>query len=198
MDAAMVPTSINGIEFDAHIEDSRTYEADVPSYPVEGGYSVTDSIILKPMPLNMTLIVSSTPVTWRARHGYNPSRVQDVIRQLEGLYFQKEPVTVITPDRVYQNMAITSIEIKKSLEDGNSRVIPISFQEIQITESATTTIPDSYGRSGATGTNAGTASTTSSSASSSGGGGSIAYNYLGAEKGGSLAGAIAGAVGWLG
>ena len=163
MIAELQPVTINNVEFDALIEDSRTYEADAPSYPVERGFSISDSLILKPLSLTMTLILTPTPVTWYERHGAGLSRVQDVIKQLEDLYFQKEPVTVTTPERTYQNMAILSFELSSSPDTGYTREIPISFQEIRITESATTTIPDSYGRSGATGTNAGTASTSATS-----------------------------------
>ena len=161
--AELQPVTINDVEFDALIEDSRTYEADVPSYPVENGYSISDSIILSPLTLDLTLVLTPTPVTWYERHGAGLSRVRDVIKQLEDLYFQKEPVTVVTPERTYQNMAILSFELSSSPDTGYTREIPISFQEIRITESATTTIPDSYGRSGKTGANAGTASTSAKS-----------------------------------
>ena len=156
------PVSIDGIEFDALIESSETLEADVPSYPVEKGFEVSDTIILKPRSLSMTLFLTNTPVTWRQRHGSSPSRVQDVIKQLKDLYFKKIPVTVTTSRGVNRNMVITSFELKNTIETGTSREIPITFQEIRITEAATTTIPDSYGKSGDTGANAGTASVTTS------------------------------------
>jgi len=163
MASAKRPVSIEGIEFDALIDVGESYSSDVPSYPVESGFEVSDTIILKPLSLSMTLFLTNTPVTWKNRFGSNPSRVQDVIKQLQQLYFQKKPVTVTTSERTYKNMAITSFELSKTLDTGSSREIPITFQEIRVTESKKTTIPDSYGKSGDTGTNAGTASTTSSS-----------------------------------
>jgi len=161
MALAKQPVSIDGIEFDALIEESKTYEADVPSYPVEEGFEISDTIILKPLSLSMTLFLTNTPVTWKVFHGASPSRVQDILKQLEALYFQKKPVTVVTSERTYSNMAILRFELSKTKENGTSREIPIEFQEIRVTESRTTTIPDEYGKSGATGTNAGTANTTS-------------------------------------
>ena len=68
-------------------------------------------------------------------------------------------------------MAITTLSIKKSVEVGYAYEIPISLQKIIVTESATVTIPDSYGKSGTTGASAGTASTTGASKGSSGSGG---------------------------
>ena len=156
------PVSIDGIEFDALIESSKTYENDVPTYPVEENYEISDSIIHKAIPLNMTLFLTNTGVTWRDRIPYSPSRVQEVLEKLEDLYFKNTPVTIVTSEETYQNMAIVSMELSKKLETGTSRQIPISFRQIRVTESATTTIPAEYGKSGVTGANAGTANTTSS------------------------------------
>lgn len=170
MGKATQPVSINGLEFDALIDESRTLEATVPEYSVESGFSVSDSVILNPEKLSMTLFVTNTPVTWYRRHGASPTRVDNVVKQLEELYFAKEPVTIVTTDATYTSMAIESITISKSLEIGYARQIPISFKKIRVTTAKTTTIPDSYGKSGATAASAGTAST--STGSSGGGSGS--------------------------
>ncbi|MFR7534504.1 MAG: phage baseplate protein [Oscillospiraceae bacterium] len=168
MAKATQPVSINGLEFDALISESRTLEATVPEYSVETGFSVSDSIILSPEKMEMTLFVTNTPVTWYRRHGASQNRMDSVVKQLEELYFAKEPVTIVTSDATYTNMAIESMTISKSLEVGYAREIPISFKKIRITSAKTTTIPDSYGKSGATAASVGTAST---SAASSGGSG---------------------------
>ena len=170
MGKATQPVSINALEFDALIDESRTLEATVPEYSVESGFSVSDSVILNPEKLSMTLFVTNTPVTWYRRHGASPTRVDNVVKQLEELYFAKEPVTIVTSDATYTSMAIESITISKSLEIGYARQIPISFKKIRVTTAKTTTIPDSYGKSGATAASAGTAST--STGSSGGGSGS--------------------------
>ena len=168
MAKATQPVSINGLEFDALISESRTLEATVPEYSVETGFSVSDSIILSPEKMEMTLFVTNTPVTWYRRHGASQNWMDSVVKQLEELYFAKEPVTIVTSDATYTNMAIESMTISKSLEVGYAREIPISFKKIRITSAKTTTIPDSYGKSGATAASVGTAST---SAASSGGSG---------------------------
>lgn len=161
--AATQPVDINGVTFDALIEETRSLEADAPYYPIETGFEISDSIILKPQTLSMVLYITNTPVTWYGRHGASHGRVQDVISQLEALYFAKEPVTVTTSEATYENMAILSIELTKNKENGTSREVPITFQEIRVTESRTATMPDSYGKGGDTGTTAGVANTTQSS-----------------------------------
>ena len=171
MGKAKQPVSIDGVEFDALIDSEEGYEAQVPEYPTEKGFSVSDNITLKPDKLNMTVFVTDTPVTWKNRHGGGPGYSDGIVAQVKALYFAKQPVTVTTSAAVYENMAITTLSIKKSVEVGYAYEIPISLQKIIVTESATVTIPDSYGKSGTTGASAGTASTTGASKGSSGSGG---------------------------
>lgn len=160
---AKQPVSIDGIEFDALISEDRTLEAEVPSYSVENGFSVADSVILNPMKLSMTLYVTNTPVTWLKKHGSSSNRVSNTIKKLEDLYFKSKPVKIVTTDNVYTNMAIESIGLSKSSDVGTSREIPISFVQVNVTSVSTTTIPSSYGKSGATKASAGTANTSSGS-----------------------------------
>ena len=203
MAKAKQPVTIGGIEFDALIESTETWEADVPAYPVEDGFEVSDTISLKQLTLNMTLYLTNTAVTW-SRHN-SPSRVQDVIARLKKMYFDREPVTVSTSEQTYENMAIAVLDLTKTKETGSSREIPVTLREIRVTESRRTTIPDSYGRSGSTGANAGTAATAAAAvpstaaadaAADAGSRGSLAYSLGSAVgllgEGGSLGGIIGG------
>lgn len=178
MARAKQPVSIDGIEFDALLEQSRDYEADVPEYATEKGFSVSDTIILKAETISMTLYVTDTPVTWRNRFGSGGGRVESVVKRLEQLYFAKKVFTVVTSDAVYDNMVLTSMSISKSSDVGYAREIPISLKKIIVTESKTVTIPASYGKSGTSSASAGTASTSSASSNSSSNekNGSILYN----------------------
>ena len=172
MGKATRPVSINGIEFDALIDETRTLDSTVPEYSVESGFSVSDAIILNPEKLSMTLFVTNTPVTSHRQHGGNKGRVADVCKQLEELYYAGEPVTITTSDATYSSMAIESLTLGKKLETGYSREIPISFKKIRVTSAKSTTIPDSYGKSGKSAASAGTASTSNASGASSNANGS--------------------------
>lgn len=189
MARAKQPVSVNGITFDALISSEHGLEASVPEYPVETGFVVSDAVILGSEKLNLVLFVTDTPVTWRNQAGMGHAEM--VCQQVESLYYTAEPVTVVTSDRVYTSMAITSIGISKSTEIGYAREIQASFQKIRVTAARTTTIPDSYGKSGATAKAAGTANTSSGnsggsgssgSGSKSGGGGSKSSILYGAAK----------------
>lgn len=170
MSKARQPVSVAGIEFDALISESRNYEASVPEYAVESGVMVSDDIILGSEKLDMTLYLTDTPVTWRGHAGRG--RVEAVVQELEELYYSKSPVTVVTSEKTFTSMAITSMTISKTFENGYAREIPISFQKIRITSAKTTSIPASYGRSGKSQAAAGTANTSSGSSGSGGGSGS--------------------------
>lgn len=172
MARAKQPVSVNGIEFDALISQTDTLEATVPEYTVEDGFVVSDAIILNPEKLDMVLYITDTPVTWYSRHGSGQDRVETIVKQLQELYFTAEPTTVVTSAKSYTNMAIESLSIAKSLEIGYAREVSISFKKIRVTSAKTTTIPDSYGKSGTTQASAGTASTSSGSSGGSSGSGS--------------------------
>lgn len=172
MARAKQPVSVNGIEFDALISQTDTLEATVPEYTVEDGFVVSDAIILNPEKLDMVLYITDTPVTWYSRHGSDQDRVETIVKQLQELYFTAEPTTVVTSAKSYTNMAIESLSISKSVEIGYAREVSISFKKIRVTSAKTTTIPDSYGKSGTTQASAGTASTSSESSGGSSGSGS--------------------------
>ncbi len=160
MSKATRPVSVAGIEFDALISSDFKMEATVPEYATENGFNVSDSIVLKQESLSMVLYLTETPVTWYNQHGNKKGRVEQICAKLEELYYKRTPVKVITSDKTYTNMAIESITISKSIEEGYSREIPISLRKIRQTVSKTTNIPSSYGKSGTTKSSSGTANTT--------------------------------------
>lgn len=199
MARAKQPVSVADIEFDALIDSEEGYEADVPEYPTEKGFSVSDTIVLKADTLNMTLYVTDTPVTWRERTGSGPGKTEGVVRRLKDLYFAKKVLEVTTTDCVYSNTVITSMNIKKSVEVGYAREIPIAFKKIEMTETATAEIPASYGKSGKTAKAAGKASTTAAStAGSSSSGGSSASGSSSSSSRGSVLYNAASSFGLLG
>lgn len=155
------PVQINGLVFDALLTESVSFEAEAPEYPVETGYVVSDSIILRPVVLDMTLFLFDHPVTWK-QYGGN-GRMRQVMQELEDLYVSRQLCTVSTSDKVWRNMALLSFSLTQSPETGLAREIPLQFKEIRVTSSRKTAIPDSYGKSGATGATTGTASTNTSS-----------------------------------
>lgn len=168
------PVSFAGIEFDALIDEQKTMNATIPSYPVEKGFPTSDTIILEPISIQMTLYVSNTPVTWLLRHGSATDRVNRICDAIENLWLEKKLVKVVTTDAIYTNMGIVSISIKKSHELGYAREISVQIQKVNVTETKTVTIPDYLLKSGASEADAGNASTSNSSDKATGSSGSNA------------------------
>lgn len=160
------PVSIDGIEFDALIDEQKALEATIPAYAVEEGFSVSDTIILSPVAIDITLFVTNTPVTWLKRHGCDTNRVENVCNSLEDLWLSKKLVKLVTPGAIYTNMGITSITIKKSSDTGYAREISLKLQKVWTTKRKTVKIPAGILKSGTTKANAGKASTSTSSSKS--------------------------------
>ena len=150
------PCTINGIEFDALLNENKNYTSEVPAYAVETGYEVSDNISIKPKTVDITVYLTNTPVTW-IHHG--TGRVESNVSELENLYFSRTLVTLTTRTNVYKNMSIRTFSIIKDETNYTSREIKMSLQEVTVVSSQSTSIPGDYGRGGDTGANAGTAST---------------------------------------
>lgn len=157
MSKATVPASLGGVEFDCTISRERSYEADVPEYPVEDGYYVSDSILKKPLVIEVTAFITNMPVTWAKRHSGN-NRVKTVIDALLNIYLQGTLVRFVTPDKVYENMAITKLGIPED-EFLNAVEITISLKEVTVT-TANVMVVSSYDYSGGSADSAGSTATT--------------------------------------
>lgn len=188
------PVSVAGIEFPAMLDETQTYTSDIPDYTVETGFVVGDSIILQPFELPLTLLLSDTPLTWRGR----VRSMAEAESMLKELYFSRTLFTVVTPSGTYENMGITSMQIKRSTENGYNKEVSLSLKQVNVTSTKTTTIPDSYGKSGVTGANAGTASTSTGSTSGSGGSGSSSGSGSSGSKSSSILYGLANTAGLLG
>ena len=151
------PVNIGGIECDALIHHELAMEAEIPDYPVEEGYSVQDTMILKPRTLSLTVIVTNTPITFRSHASLG--RVQEVAARFQELYQSRQLITVTSAKGSFQNMGITSLSLPYDVSTKTSLEIPITLKEVLTTTAQTVTIPSEYGRGGDTGTTAGTANT---------------------------------------
>lgn len=159
------PVSIDGVEFDALLSSQEEYNAEVPVYPVDSGFSVSDNVALDAMELTMTLYLTATPVTWVSRHGIGEERIKTICDQLLNKYTAREPLTVVTRDKTFTNMVIKTISIEKSEDALIARTIPITLTQVTVTSSAEAEVPAKLAKSGTTKTNSGTAGTTSASGS---------------------------------
>lgn len=156
------PVAIDGITFDAMLSEQKDLNATIPKYPVESGFPISDTIVLEPIGIQMTLYISNTPVTFLYRHSNSMDRVKKICEQIEKLWLSKKLVKIVTPDTIYTDMGLTSISIKKSKELGYAREISITATKVRITNTKTASIPDYVLKSGQSMANAGKSDTKSS------------------------------------
>lgn len=151
------PVSVWGIEFDALIDETKSMTSTIPEYPVEKGFSVSDTIINDPIQFSATLYLTNTPVTWLYRHGSSNDRVKRICNDIEKKWFEKKLTKIVTSDAVYTNMGLTSISIKKSADIGYAREISISAKKVRVTKRKTVNIPTYVLKAGESMANAGKA-----------------------------------------
>ena len=157
------PVTIDGITFDAMLNEQKNFNSTIPKYPVESGFPVSDTIILEPLSIQLTLYVSNTPVTFLYRHSNSIDRVKKICEQVEKLWLSKKLVKIVTQDTIYTDMGLTSISIKKSKELGYAREISLTAVKVRITNTKTASIPDYVLKSGESMANAGKADTAKTS-----------------------------------
>lgn len=185
MSRKLQPTSIAGIEFDALVDESRELTATVPEYPVEDGYSVSDTIINDPQKITLTLYITNTPVTWLYRHGTSVSRVQQIENRLVSMWEEKQLQKIVTTNAIYTDMGITSIKITHAQEDGYAKKVTIEAKKVITTTRETVLIPSYVLKSGESEASAGTASTSATSSKSGASGGGYATESSGGISDGS-------------
>lgn len=124
------PTQISKLKVDIVRTCEYTYSQDVTSHPIEAGYEIHDSIVNKPMIVNLTVGISSSPVTWFWSNGSGQSKFSNALRALEAIRDAKEPVTIVRPDKMLQNMVLTDVRYNNNDESSSIIWVDLSFKQI--------------------------------------------------------------------
>lgn len=157
MSKAKIPASLGGVEFDCTLEREASYEADVPEYAVEDGAYTSDTVLKKPLSLQLKVFITNKPVTWKVRHS-GTNRVTEVKNALLDLYYAGGLYRLVTPDEVYENMAITSLSLPEN-DYADAMEVDISLKQVNVT-TAKAVVASSYNYSGASSDSAGSTDTT--------------------------------------
>lgn len=163
----IAPAEVDTIKIDLLEETELEYSSDVTEFPVETGFTISDHIINKQPVLRLDVMFTPTPVTWEL-DGDPSTHLSDVVRELERIRDQREPISVRTHKRFYENMVLVNIPIKRRIRDGISLRMRLEFKKIAIVTTNTAEVPKEYAEQekkvqaqmGKTETNAGVAATT--------------------------------------
>ena len=129
--------NVGGISFDLLLEESHNFESEVTEHEIEDGSSTTDHIRNMLRQGSIKGLVTNFSIF---RFGLFSDRMQDAYEELRRLWTERQPVSVVSNMEVYPSVAIESISINRSSDDGESMTIDLDFKEVKIVRLKTTTI----------------------------------------------------------
>lgn len=150
-------TKIGDIEIDVVLTESSTDSAETTDHPVEQGFDVSDHARLKPVTLQITGIISNTPVgavqsqrvvslgggvTFTSvsteRVGGAIGFAERAAADLRKLLEARQLVTVTTSKRVYTDMMLTDLITPRDGKTGDALTFQATFKRVRIVQNKTT------------------------------------------------------------
>lgn len=135
------PTEIGKLKVDIVKSFEYQYDQDVTGHPVETGFEIADHIVNKPLKLTMTVGISSSPVTWFWKNGWGKKKFANGLQALESIRDAKQPVTIVRPEKKYDNMIMTSCRVSKQDSTKSIIYVDLYFQQIIKVTTQTEAIP---------------------------------------------------------
>lgn len=124
-------TSVSSVVLDAVISEDHQYNSRVTSYPVENGLNISDHIINEPEILSITGVVSDTPLSFLAPF----NRSVNAFNALVEIHNRRERISVVTGIKVYDDMVITSLNVPRNVQSGQSLTFSIELQKMLLDSS---------------------------------------------------------------
>ena len=168
------PSKIGVIQLDVLVESEIKLESEVSEYPVEDGFPISDNVTAKPIKLSLVIMISPMPVTWYENFKeINQDRVSSAIDEFYKIYEAREPITIVTSQKVWENMVMTSCPIRRSKEDGIALKVAVDFVQVRKAITKIAEVPIEFAalsiknKAGASNADAGTAEASNVSSNSS-------------------------------
>jgi hypothetical protein len=151
-----VPTQIGNLILDGTLSETHNRSADVTEHEVETGANVADHVRLKPATLQLDGIMTNTPISRQAVVDYaedgpfelegapgqqeTPGRAENAFSLLETLFEARNPITVITNLKTYENMIIDGITAPRDAKTGDAVRVTISLKQVRLVSNKLTTV----------------------------------------------------------
>ena len=101
------------IVFDAVPSIGIKRQAEVTSYPVESGAEVSDHVQIKNNTFKLSGVITETPVRLEKdllySAGVNGTRISQAIQYLDKIFDSRQPITLVTEHKVYENVILSGI-----------------------------------------------------------------------------------------
>lgn len=142
--------SLNDFTAQVTIEEVHTDELEITEHPVEKGASITDHAFKRPARLVLSLGWSNSKTYLGLAKdvlglltGNQLEDVRAVYAKLLTLQEKREPFTVTTGKRTYENMLFASLATTTDQKSEESLFVTATLQQIITVQTQTTTVPPS-------------------------------------------------------
>lgn len=129
---------IGSLEIDAVISENITFNNTVTSSPIESGESISDHIYNEPLSLSMECVISDSDPGRSSIFNVNVQSSiprQDAYETIRQMWLNKKVVSVVSGFEIYDNMAITSVDIPRSNDHYDSIIFTVEMTQIKIVDS---------------------------------------------------------------
>lgn len=146
-----VKAKIGAVTMDASVSETHVDEVEITEHPVEFGPDISDHIRKRPITLEISGIVTNTPLVFLASlFSKSPvdndvlpstdrvSRAYDTLRELQD---KGELIKVVTSLREYENMAIQSIAIARDAANGQVLNATLSLRQVTLAKALSVDAP---------------------------------------------------------
>lgn len=140
---------IAGYEIDVALAEEHSFDSEVTEHPVETGADVADHVRARPIVVTVEGVVSNTPIGDLALRRNQFLSVggeafampsDEVFAFLLDIRDKREPVTIETTLRRFENMVLESLSAPRSRETGDAFRFSATFKQIQLVTNARSTI----------------------------------------------------------
>jgi hypothetical protein len=130
------------IVFDAVPSIGIKRQADITSYPVESGAEVSDHVQIKNNTFKLSGIITETPVRLEKdllySAGVNGTRISQAIQYLDKIFDSRQPITLVTEHKVYENVILSGISYDYKSEFAMQ--FDLEFEQIRLVSTATVNV----------------------------------------------------------
>ena len=127
------------IVFDAVTDTGIRRQADITSYPVESGAEVSDHVQIKNNTFKLSGVITETPVRLEKdllySAGVNGTRISQAIQYLDKIFDSRQPITLVTEHKVYENVILSGISYDYKSEFAMQ--FDLEFEQIRLVSTAT-------------------------------------------------------------
>lgn len=114
------------VTFDTMVSEDHKFSSRVTYYPVEKGTIISDHIINQPDVVVLSGLISDTPLNIFAPFNRSISAFNSLLL----IHERRQIVDIVTGIKIYKNMAITNLDVPRTVKTGQTLTFNITLQRI--------------------------------------------------------------------